>query len=80
MVYQYSRLYHEGTEYKSNWLLSVFVTKYKQLVLEGDWKDEDKESVFVAILKQVQKENVFLKNCIMNLAKTSGPTQNRHQG
>ena len=80
MVHQYSRLYDEGVEYESDWMLNVFVTKYKQLVLEGDWKDEDKESTFVAMLQQVQKENAFLKDYVMNLAKTSGPTQNGYQG
>ena len=42
---------------------------------EGEWEEEDKESKFVPMLQYIQKENALLKNYIMNLAKTSAPTQ-----
>ena len=55
LVLQYSRLYDEGTEYDADWLLNIFVSKCKQLVSEGEWKCEDKESTFVSMLQQIQK-------------------------
>ena len=36
LVHQYSRLYDEGTEYEADWLLNVLVTKYKQIISEGE--------------------------------------------
>jgi len=79
LVLQYSRLYDEGTEYEYDWLLNIFVTKYKQLVSEGEWKEEDNESKFVTMIQQIQKENAFLKNYVMNLAKTSGPAKTNQE-
>jgi len=73
LVQQYSRLYDEGNTYEYDWLLNTLVTKYKQLVMEGEWKEEKETPDFVAMLNKVQQENAFLKNYVMNLAKGSVP-------
>ena len=36
LVLQYSRLYDKGEEFDYDFLLQTFVTKYKQLVTEGE--------------------------------------------
>ena len=36
LVLQYSRLYDKGEEFEYDFLLHTFVTKYKQLVTEGE--------------------------------------------
>ena len=49
----------------------MFVTKCKQLVFEGEWKESKDDNQFVTMIQKIQKENEFLKNYVMNLAKGS---------
>ena len=69
LVSQCSRLCDEGQHYECEFLLQTFVTKHKQLVAEGEWKDAKDEVNIVALLQQVQKENLAMKNYVMNLAQ-----------
>ena len=78
LVHQHSRLYDEGVDYEYDFLLHTFVTKHKQLVAEGEWKDAKGNVNIVALLQQVQNENKAMKNYVMNLAQRTG--QNKITG
>ena len=80
LVQQYSRLYDEGTPYEYDWLLNTFVTKYKQLINEGEWKDGKDETNMVAMLQQIQYENTLLKTYVMNMAKGTNLNQAHGSG
>ena len=69
LVQNYSRMYDEGEDLEYEWLLNTLVSKYKQLVSEGDWKIKDDEPNMVAMIQKLESKNQELTKALNNLAE-----------
>ena len=65
-------MYNNGKALEYEWLLNTLVSKYKQLVSEGNWKIKDDEPNMVAMIQKLESKNQELTKALNNLAeKTS---------